>query len=230
MTPELQSTLEDSGIERPALWNHRPCMAHVIQLAEGAFMSSLSVEGHRKPWEAHERDQPFGGNQTKDIGKSERFRKEVNARINKMSAMKTGLAKIIEKVHISRYCENSETDHHMAVNASCVDYVDTGLLKGVLWLSKCQSTNCSPTYYGCENRVEFDNGVAWASLHQQQPYFPSETRGCCGQLWQLWRNLVPSDGELHASCRPGDASRCIASAKCIFVTGSPQECLRRCGV
>jgi len=30
MTGELQSTLEASGIEWPALSNHIPCMAHVI--------------------------------------------------------------------------------------------------------------------------------------------------------------------------------------------------------
>ena len=46
--------------------------------------------------------------------------------------------------------------------------------------------------------------------HQQQPWFPSETPGCSGRLWRLWRNLVPSDGELLAACRPGDGSRCTA--------------------
>ena len=48
MTRELQSTLEASGLERPALMNHIPGMAHVIQLALGAFMSSLGVKGHTK--------------------------------------------------------------------------------------------------------------------------------------------------------------------------------------
>jgi hypothetical protein len=33
MTRELQSTLEASGSEWPAMRNHIPCMAHVIQLA-----------------------------------------------------------------------------------------------------------------------------------------------------------------------------------------------------
>ena len=42
-----------------------------------------------------------------------------------MSALKPGLAKIIVKVRISRYSENSETDHHIAANVSSVDYVDT---------------------------------------------------------------------------------------------------------
>jgi len=131
MTWELQSTLEVSEIKRPALRNHIPCMVHVIQLALGAFMSSLGVKGHSKSWEAHEHDQQFGENESTDIGKCQRLRKEGNARINKVSAMKPGLAKIIEKVHISRNCENSETDNLIAANASCVDYVETGSSKRV---------------------------------------------------------------------------------------------------
>ena len=101
MTRELQSTLEASGIEWPALRNHIPCMAHVIQLALGAFMSSLSVKGCTKSWEAHEHDQQFGENKSIHIGKSQRLRKEGNARINKVSAMRPGLTKIIEKECIS---------------------------------------------------------------------------------------------------------------------------------
>jgi len=101
MTRELQSTLVASGIEWPALRNHMPCMAHVIQLALGAFMSSLGVIGRTKSWEAHERDQQFGENESIDIGKGQRHRKEGNARINKVSTMRPGLAKIIEKVRIS---------------------------------------------------------------------------------------------------------------------------------
>jgi len=73
MTRELQSTLEACGIEWQALRNHIPCMAHVIQLALGAFMSSLGVKGRTKSWEAHERDQQFGENNSIDIGKSQRF-------------------------------------------------------------------------------------------------------------------------------------------------------------
>jgi len=131
MTRELQSTLQASGIEWPALRNHVPCMAHVIQLALGAFMSSLQVKGRTNSWEAHERDQQFGENENTHIRKSQRLRKEGNAKINKVSAMKRGLAKIIEKVRISRYSEDSETNYHIAANASCVDYVDTLLLKQV---------------------------------------------------------------------------------------------------
>jgi len=76
-------------------------MAHVKQLALGAFLSSLGVKGRTKSWEAHERDQQFGESESIDIGKSQRLREEGNARINKVSALRPGLAKIIEKVRIS---------------------------------------------------------------------------------------------------------------------------------
>jgi len=101
MTHEQQSTLEASGIEWPALGNHIPCMAHVIRLALGAFMSSFGVKGCTRSWEAHECDPQCGENESIDVGKSQRLRKEGNARINKVSAMRPGLAKIIEKVRIS---------------------------------------------------------------------------------------------------------------------------------
>jgi hypothetical protein len=76
-------------------------MAHVIQLALGAFMSSLGVKGRTKSWEAHEHVQQFGKNASIDIDQSQRLRKEGNARTNKVSAMRPGLAKIIQKVRIS---------------------------------------------------------------------------------------------------------------------------------
>jgi len=82
MTHKLHSTLEAFGIEWPALWNHIPCMARVIQLAGGVFMSSIGVKGGTKSWEAHERDQHFGENETIAIGKSHRLRKEANAGTN----------------------------------------------------------------------------------------------------------------------------------------------------
>ena len=64
-------------------------------------MSSLGVKGHTKSSEAHERDQPFGENESIDIGTSNRLRKEGNARITRVSVMRQGLAKIIDKVCIS---------------------------------------------------------------------------------------------------------------------------------
>jgi len=129
MTRELQSTLEDSGIEWPALRNHIPCMAHVIQLALGAFMRGLGVNGRTKSWEAHERDQQFGENESIDIGKSQRFRKEGNTRIYTVWAMKPGLAKMIEQVRIPRYFESAETDLHVAENACCIHYTNTSSSK-----------------------------------------------------------------------------------------------------
>jgi len=164
MTRELQSTLELSGIEWPTLRNHIPCMGDDILLPSGAFMSSLGVLGLTKSWEAPERDHQFGENETTDIGKSEWLRKEGNAGVNKVSTIRPGLAIIIEKVRISTYFDSAETDLHMAENACCIGHTDTWVSKRVHWLSKSQSTNCSPTNYGCANTVEFDSGVAWASV------------------------------------------------------------------
>jgi len=73
-------------------------MAHITQLALGAFKCSLGVKGCTKSWEAHECDHQFGENESIDIGKSPRLGKEGNARINEVSAMRPGLAEIIEKV------------------------------------------------------------------------------------------------------------------------------------
>jgi hypothetical protein len=101
MTRELQSKLDASGMEWPALRSHIPCMAHIIQLDLGAFMSSISVKGRTKSRDARVRDQQFGQNKGIDIGKSQRLRKEGNARINKVLAMRPGLAKIVEKVRIA---------------------------------------------------------------------------------------------------------------------------------
>jgi len=43
--------------------------------------------------------------------------------------MGPGLAKIIEKVRITRHCESSESDFHVAGNACCIDNADTGSSK-----------------------------------------------------------------------------------------------------
>ena len=101
MSRKLPTISEASGIEWPALTNHIPLMAHIIQLAFGAFNCSLNVTGRTKSWEAHQRDQHYGENERTEIGTSQRFRKEGYGGINKVSAMKPSLAKIIEKVHIS---------------------------------------------------------------------------------------------------------------------------------
>jgi len=164
MTLELQSTLVASGIEWPALRNHIPCMTHVIQLALGAFMSSLGVIGRTKFWEAHERDQQFRENESIDIGKSQRLRKEGNARMNNVSAMKPGLAKIIEKVRISWYFESSAADLHIALNVCCIMYADTWSPKRVHWMSKSQSPHCGTSDYTCDDPLELYSRVAQLGL------------------------------------------------------------------
>ena len=164
MTRLLQSTLEASGLEWRALRNHVPCMAHIIQLAIGGFMSSFGFRGRTQSWEAHDRDQQFGENESVDFGQSQRLRMEGNARIDKLSAMKPGVAKIIEKVRISRYFESPETDLHIAENASCIDYANTWSSKRVPWLSKKQGPHPGTSNYGVEDPFELNPGVARVGL------------------------------------------------------------------
>jgi len=160
MPRKQHSSPEDSGIEWPALMNHIPCMAHIIQLALGGFISSQGVKGCTKSSEAHEHDRQFGENESIDNGKSQRLWKEGNARINKVSAMRPGLAKIIEKVRTSRYFESPETDLHKVQNTCCIDYANTWSSKRVHSLSKSRSPHSSTWEYGCEDMLELDNRVA----------------------------------------------------------------------
>jgi len=135
-----------------------------MQLALGSFMSSLGVKGCTKSWEAHERDQQFGENDSVNIGKSQRLWKVGNARINNVSAMKPGFAKIIEKVHISWYFEILEIDLHIADNACCIDYADTWSSKRVHWLSASKSSHRGTTDYEFGDTLELTTRVARAGL------------------------------------------------------------------
>jgi len=135
-------------------------MAHVIQLALGAFMNSLGVQGCIKSSEAHVHDQQLGENESIDIGKSQRLRKECNARLNVVSAMRPGLAKIIEKVRISWYFESPGTNIQIAENACSIDCAETWSPNRVHWLSKSQSPLCSTTDYGFEDTLELNTGVS----------------------------------------------------------------------
>jgi len=91
-------------------------------------MSSVRVHGHTKSWDPHVHDQQFGMNESIGFGMSQRLQKEGNDRINKVSAMRPGLAKIIEKVHISTNVESPETDLHIAENTWCINYTENGLV------------------------------------------------------------------------------------------------------
>jgi len=78
--------------------------------------------------------------------------------------MKPGLSKIIEKVRISRYFENAETDLHIAENACCIDYTNTWSSKLVYWLSTGHTADRGTSDYGCEDPVELDPGAAGVRL------------------------------------------------------------------
>jgi hypothetical protein len=127
-------------------------------------MRSLGVKGRTKTWEAHERNEQFGENESTDIGKCQRHRKQGNARIKKESAIRPGYAKKIEKVCISTYFERAETDRHIAENARCHDSTDTWTSKQVHSRSKSQRADHSTTHYGCEDALELETGVVRARL------------------------------------------------------------------
>jgi len=63
------------------------------------------VKGSSKSWEANERDHQIGENESTHIGKSQGLQKEGNARINQVSTMRPGLAKLFKKVRHSTYIE-----------------------------------------------------------------------------------------------------------------------------
>jgi len=52
-------------------------------------------------WDSHQLDVQLGENEATEVGNSQRHLKAGTARINKVSAMKRGLAKIIANVRIS---------------------------------------------------------------------------------------------------------------------------------
>jgi len=84
MTHELELMLQASGIKWAALRNHIPCLAHIIQLAIGAFISTLGVQGHTKSRESRDHNHQFGVNVSRNSGKCQSVQKEGNAGIDKV--------------------------------------------------------------------------------------------------------------------------------------------------
>jgi len=78
--------------------------------------------------------------------------------------MRQGLAKIHEKVCISRYFENLETDLYIAENACWIDCTDTWSSKWVHSRTKSQCPHCGACGYGCNETLEQITGVAWVRL------------------------------------------------------------------
>jgi hypothetical protein len=139
-------------------------MAHVNHLSLVALMSSQGVKGNNMSWESHERDRHFGETECTNIGKIQRLRNKRNTRIHKVSVMRAGLAKIMEKVCISTYYESAETDLDIVENACCIDYADTRTLKQIHQLSKSQSPDHCTTHYGCQDTLEHNSGFAQERL------------------------------------------------------------------
>jgi len=122
-------------------------------------MSGLGVTGRTNSWEAHECDHQFVDNQSIDIRKSQRLRKESNAWINKVLAMEPALAKMIQKVRISWYFESPKIVYKIAENACGIDFADTGSSKRVHRVSNSQNPCRGTSDYGCEAALELINGV-----------------------------------------------------------------------
>jgi len=131
MSAKLPPFREALAIEWPAFSYHIPCMVYIIQLLFSAFLSILKVNDHTKTWDGNKHYKQFEENEGTDLGKRQRHRNKGNARVDKVSAMRSGLGKIIEKVHTLRNFGSPETDHRIATNVCGIVYVDTWSLKRV---------------------------------------------------------------------------------------------------
>jgi len=98
------------------------------------------------------------------LGRIKDFEKKGTAKINKVSAMKSGLAEIIQTLCIIRYFECPETDLHIAENACCIDYAETWLSEWVHWQSTSHGPHCGTSDYECEETLELYTGVTRAGL------------------------------------------------------------------
>ena len=78
--------------------------------------------------------------------------------------MRSGLAMIIQKVHISKYFESPATDLQIAENAGHTEFLYTWLSKWVHGISKSPSPQLGSTYYGCEEFSALGTSIACASL------------------------------------------------------------------
>jgi hypothetical protein len=81
-----------------------------------------------------------------------------------VASMRTGLAKINEKVRNSWYFETPEADHSLAENACYMNYPNVWSPKRVHWLSNSQCPHCSTSAYGIEDPLELYTGVARVRL------------------------------------------------------------------
>jgi len=68
MTDEIQSTPEASALRWPALRNHIPCMAHVIQFALGVFFSGASVKAKPRLWNPSSEISNLGSKKAQILG------------------------------------------------------------------------------------------------------------------------------------------------------------------
>lgn len=164
ITPELSSTIQPCEL----MWR---CIekSHTMYGAHhSAFFGWIQEQSWcnrpRISCEAHVREQQFLDYEIKRHGNIQRHRKEGNVKVNLMSAIRPGLAKIIVNVSIWTYFDSHETDLEIAANAHWIDYTDPCPSKRVHWQSTHQSINCGTENYSCGDTMGLNSGVAWANL------------------------------------------------------------------
>ena len=154
--------------------------------------------------------------------------------------------KLFEVVHLDVYSPFSTTtfrdvQYYTRVIEIFMRYTSLSLnpnMKAETWISTNQSFQAQIDcveykfnwFLAMESRA---NTTITASNMSLMPVIPhttlaitlvsSERPRRSGRLWLLSRNLVPSDGELHASRRPGDGSRCILTAITMHLVYAPSE-------
>jgi len=129
----------------------------------------------------------------------------------------------------SKYCSNWSPSQAASASLNSLNHnLGVHLQVHYIMASRCNSKPTrSRTPSVSPNSLDSSIQVHTSIPHQQQPQFPSETGGCSGRLWWLWRYLVPSDGESDTTHRPSDGyytMPCILARRCVVY------CARRSGV
>ena len=101
MSAGIERAMAIMGHQWSSANNHMPCMAHVIQLALGAFMSKLQIAGRESYYQEEQRDQLV---EVEGLGPGGRGKM---SRIERFKLMPKGFKKTIEKVSIAGYCAKS---------------------------------------------------------------------------------------------------------------------------
>jgi hypothetical protein len=116
-----------------------------------------------------------------------------------MPAVRSGLAKIIEKVRISWYFETPEIHLHIAENVFCIEYTDSSSSKQVLWLSYSESPHHRTSNYWWVDKLQLYTGVARARV----PIMGIHMRVACRSIIQ-WLPAILHNAGWTDNCKVCD--------------------------